>query len=159
MTRQHIRLVRPKYIRISSYRSGVVVPFLSRAKSSHVIPDTHDLFLSQSVKLGEKHDRFIPMAFQKGVRVIFVVVRVFNEFTIQSDTLPLRSVLVNFAKVMEHSHQIGGAVILPLQLATFGQANQVFCHSERVVKEATFIIPVVFGGSRSMKKAVYGQVI
>ena len=155
MTCQHIRLVRPKDIRIGSYRSGVIVPFLFRAKGSHVIPDTHDLFLSQSVELREKHNRLISMPFQKSVRVIFPAERVFDNCAVQSDTLPLWSVLVNFAEIVEHSHEIGRAAILPFQLTTFSQTNQVFCHREGVIEKTTFIIPVILGGGRGVEKAVF----
>ena len=95
------------------------------------------------------------MSFKKRARVIFPAERVFNNCAVESDTLPLWSVLVNFAEIVEHSNQIGRSAIPPFQLTTLGQANQVLCHGEGVVKEATFVIPVILGGGRGVEKAVF----
>ena len=69
------------------------------------------------------------------------------------------TVQVDFAEVMEDTHQIGRTAVLPFQFQSLGQADQVFCYGQRVVKQAALIVTVVLGRSGSGEKAIDSEIV
>lgn len=90
MTCQHIGLVCPQDIGIGANSSGVIVPLGLFGESSHVIPDTQDLFLGQCIKLAQEHNRFITMTLEKSVRVILPLILRVQFSSVQEWKIPTK---------------------------------------------------------------------
>ena len=136
MACQHIGVVRPQHIRICVDCAGVVLPFFLRCKRSHVVANTADFFLGQSVELRQQHNGLLPVTFQKCVGV---VVRPNNL------TVPEVEILVNLAEVVEHTHNVWGTLFAPDQTTALTQADKVTGNTERMVEQAAFVVAVVLG--------------
>lgn len=111
-------MVSPQHVCVSVNSVGVISPLVFLNESSHVVANTKCFFLSQYDVLREEDNRLIAMTLELSVGVVFSLALVIDG----THFVPIEKLLYNgvaivvdFTKVVEHSHDKRTLCSLPLE--------------------------------------------
>lgn len=143
----HICGVSVKNIRKFSASPSVTVPVLFTVKRSHVPPDTKHFFIGKFHVLLQHHNGFITMPRKKGGIVIF------PRFIVGA------LVIIHFAKIVEHTHNVRASFLLPVQFKSLCKRQKAFRNRKRMIEQCPTVSPVVVNRSRGGEEPFGNQPI
>ena len=113
-----------------------------------MVANTADFFLGQPVELRQQHDRFLAVAFQKCVGIVVPT----NTLTVHEG-----EILVNLAEVVEHTHNVGRTLVLPMEIVVLCELDKELHDRSGVLVQTSFMCAVVLRGSRYLEEAPVHQ--
>nr|DAO79152.1 MAG TPA: hypothetical protein [Caudoviricetes sp.] len=141
--RYHICGMGVENIREDSTGSPVAVPVLLAVESSHVPSDTVEFFIGELHETLCKDNGFLTVSGeQSGVVVLpcFIALGL--------------DIVIELAQVVEHTHNVGASLELPLETELFCHFDKSFCYLERVIEQSPVILPVMVNGSGFYEKSI-----
>nr|DAN41045.1 MAG TPA: hypothetical protein [Caudoviricetes sp.] len=141
----HIRRVGIKHIGESSNGSSVTVPVVLHIKSAHVPSDTMKFFIRQREQLLTQNHGFFAVAGKKCGVIVFPCF------------ITGLVVVVHFAKIMEHTHNIGAFRFFPLQFKPFRHKQKGVHDFKGMIKQSAGVGSMMMNGSRGLEEAPFYQ--